>query len=67
MSKTVKTRIQNKIDTSANWAKATTFVPLKGEIFIYSDLNQIKIGDGINKINDLPFGCVEVIDLTTGV
>lgn len=67
MSKTVKTRIQNKIDTSANWAKATTFVPLKGEIVIYSDLNQIKIGDGINKINDLPFGCVEVIDLTTGV
>lgn len=67
MSKTVKTRIQNKIDTSVNWAKATTFVPLKGEIVIYSDLNQIKIGDGINKINDLPFGCVEVIDLTTGV
>ena len=66
MSKTIKTRIQNKIDTSANWAKATSFVPLKGEIVIYSDLNQIKIGDGINKINDLPFGCVEVIDLTTG-
>lgn len=66
MSKTIKTRVQNKIDTSTNWAKAISFVPLKGEIIIYSDLNQFKIGDGVSNVNDLPFGCVEVIDLTAG-
>lgn len=51
----VKTRIIQKHDSSANWAKATTFVPLKGEIIIYDDLGKIKIGDGVAKVNDLPF------------
>lgn len=51
----VKTRIIQKHDSSANWAKATTFVPLKGEIIIYDDLGKIKIGDGAAKVNDLPF------------
>lgn len=55
MSKTVNTRIQNKIDTSANWAKATNFTPLKGEIIIYSDLKKIKIGDGVTKVGALQF------------
>lgn len=59
MSKTVKTRIQNKIDTSSNWAKATTFVPLKGEIIIYSDLAKIKIGDGTTTVGSLPFANAE--------
>lgn len=51
----VKTRIIQKHDSSANWAKATTFVPLKGEIIIYDDLGRIKIGDGMSNINRLPF------------
>lgn len=51
----VKTRIIQKHDSSANWAKATTFVPLKGEIIIYDDLGKIKIGDGATKVNDLQF------------
>lgn len=51
----VKTRIIQKHDSSANWAKATTFVPLKGEIIIYDDWKKIKIGDGATKVNDLPF------------
>ena len=55
MVKEMKARVQQKIDTSANWAKATNFIPLKGEIIIYSDTNQIKTGDGITKINDLKF------------
>ena len=64
MSKTLKTRIINKSDTSANWAKATTFIPLKGELIIYSDTNQMKIGDGVTKVNDLPFfDTIELIDL----
>ncbi len=55
MSKTIKTRLQQKTDTSTNWAKATAFVPLKGEVIVYSDLNKTKIGDGTTAVNSLPF------------
>ena len=51
----LKTRMRQKIDTSENWAKATNFVPLKGEICIYSDLHRMKVGDGTSKIGDLDF------------
>lgn len=51
----LKTRMRQKIDTSKNWAKATNFVPLKGEICIYSDLHRMKVGDGTSKIGDLDF------------
>lgn len=54
-NKTYQGRIVQKHDSSANWAKATKFIPLKGEIIIYDDLNKIKIGDGITKVNDLDF------------
>lgn len=54
-NKTYQGRIVQKHDTSANWAKATNFIPLKGEIIIYDDLNKIKIGDGTTKVNDLKF------------
>ena len=54
-NKLLKTRMQQKIDTSQNWAKATNFVPLKGEICIYSDLHRMKVGDGTTKIGDLDF------------
>ena len=50
-----KTRIQQKHAPSTDWAKATNFTPLDGEIIIYTDLNKFKIGDGITKINDLKF------------
>lgn len=54
-NKTYQGRIVQKHDSSANWAKAINFIPLKGEIIIYDDLNKIKIGDGTTKINDLDF------------
>lgn len=54
-SKTLKTRLKQKRDSSANWAKATNFTPLAGEIIVYSDLNMIKIGDGATKVSALPF------------
>ena len=54
-NKTFQGRIIQKHDTQANWEKATNFIPLKGEIILYDDLNEIKIGDGITKINDLDF------------
>lgn len=54
-NKTFQGRIIQKHDTQANWEKATNFIPLKGEIIVYDDLNKIKIGDGNTKINDLKF------------
>jgi hypothetical protein len=45
-----------KHDISANWAKATNFVPKQGEIIIYDDMDPpFKIGDGVRNVNDLPF------------
>lgn len=54
-NKTYQGRIVQKHDSSANWAKAINFIPLKGEIIIYDDLNKIKIGNGTTKVNDLDF------------
>ena len=54
-NKTFQGRIVQKHDTEDNWKKAINFVPLKGEIIVYDDLNKIKIGDGSTKINDLDF------------
>ncbi len=50
-----KTRIQQKHAPSEDWAKATNFTPLNGEIIIYTDVNRFKIGDGTTKVNDLKF------------
>ena len=62
------TRIQMKSDTTANWVAQRTFVPLAGEIIIYTDyetktddngktvnIPAIKIGDGSTYGVDLPF------------
>lgn len=43
-----------KKDSSENWAKAKNFIPKEGEIIFY-DEDKIKIGDGLTKVNDLPF------------
>ena len=56
----LKARIQNKIDTTTNWAAAVNFKPLKGEIVIYSDAGEnstprFKIGDGETLVSALPF------------
>lgn len=53
--KMLSARLQQKTDTSENWAKATTFVPKKGEMVIYSDLKQFKIGDGETLLSALDF------------
>lgn len=54
--KTLKARLLMKTDTSANWAKATNFVPKAGEIIIYSDdERKIKVGDGLTKVSSLKF------------
>lgn len=60
IEKQINARIPQKIDIEANWLKAVNFIPIKGEIIVYAiDENhkvpRIKIGDGITKVNDLPF------------
>lgn len=64
-TQTIKTRILQKIATTTEWNSQSDFVPLKGEICIYSDKNfvshegknypGIKIGDGETSITSLPF------------
>ena len=49
-----------KGDIEANWKKAINFIPLKREIIEYlPDENyaytRFKVGDGVTKVNDLPF------------
>lgn len=55
-----KLRIKQKHDTEVNWLKATTFVPLDGELIIYDvddthSTPRFKMGDGIQVVGDLPF------------
>lgn len=55
-----KLRIKLKHDTEANWLKATTFKPLKGELIIYDvdsthSVPRFKVGDGVKVVGDLPF------------
>ena len=57
---TIKTRIQLKNDTEANWNKATNFVPREGEVIIYSaddthPFSRLKVGDGNTTVFNLPF------------
>lgn len=55
--KRLNCRQVQKNDTSANWKTASNngFVPLKGEIIVYTDLNKIKIGDGVTTVENLEF------------
>ena len=60
MDRKLNARLTHKIDTQANWEKATNFIPLKGEWIIYdkddthADI-RLKIGDGETNVNALPF------------
>lgn len=57
-NKTVKTRIQIKRGTAAEWDTAskavTPFKPLNGELIYYTDSKVLKIGDGTKTPNQLP-------------
>ena len=53
-------RVQLKVDTEANWATHASFVPLLGEVVVYSadathSYPRLKVGNGINTIATLPF------------
>jgi hypothetical protein len=71
MGATINTRIQLKRDTTTNWDAARGFVPMAGEVIVYTDYSSyqkevngqiktilipgIKIGDGNAYVQDLPF------------
>lgn len=66
LNNTIKTRIQLKSDTEANWNKAGPkdnspgFVPLQGELIIYKPdathtYSRLKVGDGTTNVIALPF------------
>ena len=79
MSATINTRIQHKRDTTSAWNNARGFIPLAGEIIIYTDYKTIqktidgqlksvyvpgiKIGDGKAYVQDLPFIDEELRDI----
>ena len=47
-----------KVDTFENWNKAVNYIPDSFTILVYTRENEspkVKIGDGIHKVNDLPF------------
>jgi len=47
-----------KVDTELNWAKAVNYIPDSFTIIVYTYEDKspkVKIGDGIHKVNDLPF------------
>ena len=63
---TIKTRVQLKSDTEANWNKAgpkdgsAGFVPLLGELIVYTaddahPFSRLKVGDGNTNVVALPF------------
>lgn len=58
--KIIKSRIQHKHDTEANWQKATNFIPKSSELIVYDPdenytYHRFKFGDGVQNVNDLPF------------
>ncbi len=42
-------------NTTEGWGTMPTYVPQNGEFCIYSDTHELKIGDGLAYIADLPF------------
>lgn len=65
---TLKTRIILNNKTEAEWIADNTFVPLKGEMCVYTDLHKAKVGDGVTVIADLPFAWLtqEDVDIIVG-
>lgn len=64
--KNIKSRIVHKHDTAENWSKAVNFIPKQGELIVYDidstyDYERIKIGDGVTKVNSLPFANDKII------
>ena len=60
MSLNINARVKHKHGTEANWEMQAEFIPMDGEIIIYDedenyDYKRIKIGNGVDDVNDLDF------------
>ena len=64
----IKSNAIVKVDSEENWKKALNYIPNAFTIIVYTyenDQPKVKIGDGIHKVNDLPFlNNREVVDDT---
>ena len=56
MAQRIKTRILAKRDTTAHWNAATGFIPMQGEIIIYTDYQHKNIGGDIIDIPGIKIG-----------
>lgn len=61
---TLRTRLQLRHDTKANWDANSSVVLLAGELGIETDTNKFKIGDGIKTWAQLPYAVKDEIELT---
>lgn len=64
-------RAVQKHDIEANWLKATNFIPMQGEIIVYDKdsthpYERLKIGDGVQNVNALPFVDDNKVDKISG-
>lgn len=61
----INSRIQLKTDTPENWAKASGFIPKKGEPIVYQNgnISWLKIGDGSTNVNMLPFVAEDLVEV----
>ena len=69
---TLKTRIQLRHDTEANWANvATTFIPLAGECCLTIDgenKGRVKYGDGSTTWGNLPYsGGSDIVEIDSSI
>lgn len=58
--KIMHTRIIHTHDIEKNWEATSNFIPRAGELICYDpdtehDSARVKIGDGVQSINELPF------------
>ena len=54
----IKSNATIKVDRVENWGKAKNYIPDKFTILVFEYENgspRLKIGDGIHKVNELPF------------
>ena len=50
----LNTKIVSRNDISSNWTQANPIL-LLGEIGVETDTNKLKVGNGVNNWNDLPY------------
>lgn len=60
----LKTKIQLRHDTAANWLANKDVVLLAGEVGFETDTNKFKIGDGEKTWENLPYAVSDEIELT---